>query len=317
VPHATKQGEARSIREQIEAAGPDRDFKDMAVLYRCNHQSRPIEDELIKAAIPYAIIGGFGFYGRREIQDMIAYMEVVVRGDDSDNDEFFNRIYSRQTRYIGKKFLNAYDRAKDTEGAISCLTTHPWSWPAVSRRSEVGVRLFGKDLQRLRRDHFDSPTGFLRYIRNDMGYDEWFLNDVGEEANVDRDDVLSNLNELLAAAENFRTIESMLKFIRDCLRKQEKDKENKNKVLLMTMHSAKGLEFPLVFVAGIHEDLVPHVKSENIPEERRLLYVGITRAKEDCRLSYYIEHQSHQVGASPFLDEMDIAPSVETVPVVA
>ena len=308
-PHSSKEEEGEAIVAQIqrEVTQPDseRNYGDMAILYRCNYQSRPIEDALIGQSIPYEIVGGFGFYGRREIQDIVAYMEVVVRGEEQEHDEFFHRIYNRPTRYIGKKFLQEWEVAKDT-GAIECLQKWGWEYPAVTRRSVGNVKLLGKDLQRLKKDHWDSPSGFIRYIRENMGYDDWFLDDVGEEANVDQEEVLGNLNELLASAENFRNIEKMLNYIRDAIRKTKKAEDSRNKVMLMTMHRAKGLEFPLVFLAGIHSDLVPHSKSSNRNEERRLLYVGVTRAKEDCRLSYYHNHQNREVGASPFFGEMEM-----------
>lgn len=279
-------------------------FMDHAILYRCNYQSRVVEDALIKRSIPYEIIGSEGFYGRREIKDMVSYMALALEWDDLKNHDHFERVYSKPVRYIGAKFLEEWNRVKESQGAISCLDSHNWKYPAVSNRSVSNVRKFYEDMCELR-SLIDSPTSFVAYIRSDMGYDSWFLDDAGEEANVDGEEVLDNLNEFSASAENFRSVQSMWNYIQETIRKMSEDPSG-NKVRLMTLHRAKGLEFPVVHIVGANDALMPHSKASNIAEERRLMYVGVTRAKENLYISYYTNHRNQSVTASPFIEEMSM-----------
>jgi len=305
----TNEDEADAVGVQIEAY--DGEYKDIAVLYRCNHQSRTVEDALIRRQIPYEIIGSEGFYGRAEIKDMIAYMEVAATLDKLKDWAQFERIVNRPTRFLGKAFLAEWSAAAKRSGPVSCLSEY---FSSVNRRSAANVLRLQAELQDLSK-LLDNPTKFIMYIRNSMKYDEWFLENRSDES-IEEIEALSNLNELSAAAGNFTSIPAMLNYIHDVQKRNEQE-TNGNRVKLMSLHRAKGLEFPIVFVTGMSDVLLPHSRSEDLCEERRLMYVGVTRAKKKLTLSYYMNYRNRIVGPSQFFAEMGFLVNPEMTEEVA
>ena len=298
---STADDEAHGIAETAMQLYEDgRKWRDCAVLYRCNHQSRPIEDALIRANIPYEIIGSMGFYGRAEVKDVLAFLEVAHHGDDTVDFKAFGRIVNKPTRYLGKKFCDEVERVVSNYGGLmDCLRSHHFS--TVNRRSVSNVTNLWQDLRNMQ-SWLDDPVKCIQYIRNQMGYERWWVENRGGE-DVEEIEVLANLNELQASALNFSSVEKMLNYVAEITRKYT-EKGKGNKVKLMSLHRAKGLEFPVVFMAGMSEAFLPHIKSTDTSEERRLAYVGVTRAKEELYLSYYEVVRDCFVGPSIFFPEM-------------
>jgi len=294
----TNEDEAESVATQIDNYNGE--FKDIAILYRTNAQSRAVEDAMIKHSIPYEIIGSLGFYGRAEIQDMIAYMECGVALDDLKDMGHFERIVNKPTRYLGKAFLAEWNTKARSSGPISCLAEN---FSSVNRRSLPNVHQLKGRLEALH-DLRESPTNFLSYVRNDMGYNDWFIKNRSDSGEEDFE-ILANLSEMTVAAENFKTVQTMLNYIHDVIR-HSSEKEGGNKVKLMSLHRAKGLEFPVVYITGLTDVLLPHAKCDDITEERRLMYVGVTRAKQKLTLCHFTEHQNQTVGPSQFFAEMGL-----------
>ena len=303
-PWDTNEDEAEAVAVHID--NYDGKFKDVAVLYRCNHQSRAVEDALIKHHIPYEIIGSEGFYGRAEIKDLVAYMEVTTAMDDLKDWSFIERIVNRPTRYLGKAFLAEWNDLAKKHGPINCLLG---KYSSVNRRSISNVTRLHAELHELNR-RLASPAEFTLYIRHNMGYDTWFLENRSDEE-AEEIEALSNLNEFSAAATNFTSVQAMLNYIRDVQKRNEQETDS-NRVKLMSLHRAKGLEFPVVFVTGMSDVLLPHLRAEDLCEERRLMYVGATRAKEKLTLSYFMTHRNQMVGPSPFFAEMGFLINSET-----
>jgi DNA helicase II / ATP-dependent DNA helicase PcrA len=299
----TEEEEANAVAERVNAVKEDgRKWKDFAVLYRCNHQSRPIEDAMIRSNIPYEIIGSEGFYGRAEIKDVIAYLEVALQGDNLVDDRPFARIVNKPTRYLGKKFSDEVSsEMPNYDGILDCLISH--NFRTVNSRSSHNVTQLHSHLCGIR-EHLDSPADAVAYIRNVIGYDKWWR-DNKDGGDMDDGEIMSNLNELSASAQNFKSVESMLNYVAEIQRKYS-EKGKANKVKLMSLHRAKGLEFPIVFMVGMSDAFLPHVKSDDVNEERRLAYVGVTRAKEILYLSYYETVRDHYAGPSEFFEQMGI-----------
>lgn len=304
---STAEDEGAFIADEISAmVWNNKDKKpkwgEYAIVYRCNHQSRPIEDALIRNKIPYEILGSKGFYNRAEIKDMLAYLEIGHWGDALIDEAPFERIVNRPTRYLGKKFVEELGREKDNyEGVLDCLMSHNFS--SVNKRSVHNVRSLWIDLVTLH-DKKASPHEALGYIRDKIGYDSWWLENRGGE-DMQEIEALANLNELSLSAANFKSTETMLNYVAEINRKYTEN-GNGNKVKLMSLHRAKGLEFPVVFMAGMSDAFLPHSRTDDITEERRLAYVGVTRAENSLYMSYYENVRDRIVGPSVFFDNMGL-----------
>ncbi len=226
------------------------------VLYRTNAQSRAIEEACLAQGVPYRIIGGFKFYERREIKDILAYLRLVVNPNDQVS---FERVVNMPPRGIGESTLSQKDHPKISEFL----------------RMVSDFRVYAKthDIAQL-----------IDHIFNKSGYYEW-LSD-GTEEGLSR---IENVKELKTVAKEAESLED---FLAQVALVQEIDNydENEDAITLMTLHNAKGLEFPVVFIAGMEEGLFPHSRSitepDQLEEERRLCYVGMTRAMERLYLLY-------------------------------
>ncbi|MFZ2664015.1 MAG: 3'-5' exonuclease, partial [Patescibacteria group bacterium] len=238
-------------------------FGDIAVLYRTNAQSRAIEEALIKNNIPYRIFGGVRFYSRKEIKDIVAYLRVTHNPKDSVS---WKRIINTPPRGIGQKSMEKLKEKK-------------WNIEDTEKASKLPISKWIKDKEGL------SSLELMDMVLNDTGYIKW-LDDGTEEA-LSR---IENIKELKSVAALFVNLEDFLENV-SLIENTERpsDATNINSVTLMTVHSAKGLEFSVVFVIGMEEGLFPHSQSmegmQELEEERRLCYVAITRAKEKVYLT--------------------------------
>ncbi len=282
----------RQIRQN-----PRLSYKDFAVLYRTNAQSRQIEDKLVMESIPYNIVGGHNFYDRMEVRDILAYLRVISNERD---DISLQRIINVPKRGIGKTTVEkVLTLAQDQEtGALSILE-HAGDYSELAR-AKGKLQVLAAQLRELRSYALDhSVEDLIQKIVDDTEYED-YLEDYDEETAEDRVD---NVGELISKAADYErnAMEdgdgpSLSGFLEEVSLVAEIDQvgESDDRVLLMTLHSAKGLEFPRVYLVGMEEDVFPSFQSKQMgemgdtgamEEERRLAYVGITRAKDDLTIT--------------------------------
>ncbi|MDM3872186.1 DNA helicase Rep [Porticoccus sp. W117] len=292
-------------------------FKDFAVLYRGNFQSRILELKLQAAGIPYHLSGGTSFFARTEIKDIMAYLRLLVNPDD---DNAFLRIINTPRRQIGASTLEklgeyANERHISMHDAID----------------ELGLkeRLPAQSLERLQRfKHWldsvqrnaesNDPVAAVKEMIDDIDYEGWLHHNTSNAKVAENryKNVLFLVEQLANAVEreeeSANPLESAISklILRDMLDRQEEEDAD-DKVQLMTMHASKGLEFPHVFVIGMEEDLLPHrtsIDEDNIEEERRLAYVAITRARQTLTMTLAGKRKQYgeiiETTPSRFLDEL-------------
>jgi DNA helicase-2/ATP-dependent DNA helicase PcrA len=281
----------------------------IAVFYRTNAQSRVLEDALRRGRIPYAIVGGVRFYERKEIKDTLAYLRLTANPAD---DVAFRRAIGAPARGIGAGTLARLDEeaTRQSRPLLAVAAAPPADVRGKAARSlQDFAALIGR-LAGQRRDV--ALPAFIDLVLEQTGYREALKQERAPEAEAR----LENLEELIAAAEDFTraeaepTLEGFLDGIA-LVSDVDELKDAEARVTLMTLHSAKGLEFPAVFMTGLEEGVFPHARSMNAPEEveeeRRLCYVGVTRARERLTLSWALHRRIHGYGVgepSRFLREM-------------
>jgi len=276
--------EGRFITREIKRLLPSRvGYKDFVLLYRTNSQSRLLEEAMIQASIPYKIVGGLRFFERKEIKDVLGYLQVLINPADSIA---LRRIINTPTRGIGattmEKLLQA---AAEREMALWDVVSEPARFE-VTGKARTSIEQLVTWMTELRAQVSGlKVTELVEKVLENSGYRKWLQDDDKVEARVR----LENLDELINVTSEYdRNAEdgSLDGFLAEVslLSDQDTYAEDTQAVTLMTLHAAKGLEFPVVFLAGLEEETFPHVRSmddpEQMEEERRLCYVGITRAKD-------------------------------------
>jgi DNA helicase-2/ATP-dependent DNA helicase PcrA len=260
-----EQAEAEWVARRILESG--RSFSDFAVLYRTNAQSYAFERAFIGATIPYKLVGGVRFYDRKEIKDILAYLHLIVNPRDV---VAFSRVINVPGRGIGEVSLGKILMEEKLSG-----------------RAEREYERFLGLLADLRAKSVEgaSPAELIPELIDRLQYRE-YLND-GDELKAE--ERIENLAVLVGEASAYAFLDE---FLADVALMSSSDESAKgNAVTLMTLHAAKGLEFPVVFLVGMEDGLLPHVRSggemeEGLEEERRLAYVGMTRAREELLLTY-------------------------------
>lgn len=268
-------------------------FSDNAVLYRTNAQSRVIEEAFMKYRIPYRVVGGQKFYDRKEIKDIIAYLRVVQNPAD---DISLARIINVPRRNIGDTTVEKLQRYSSMRG-ISMLQAvfEVGSIDELSTRAGSSVKKFAELMGKYidSREEFTVPE-LIKHILEDTGY----MKELEESDQIEDETRAENLKEFLSAAEEFDKSsedKSLGAFLENIALVSDIDTldEGENSVIIMTLHSAKGLEFSNVFMAGMEQGIFPHFQSmgneDEIEEERRLCYVGMTRARKKLYMSYAFE----------------------------
>jgi len=294
--------------------GSGRPFRDVAVFYRINAQSRAIEDELVKHQIPYTIVGGLKFYERKEIKDILAYLKLIANPSDGLS---LKRITNVPPRGIGEKTIEKieiFSREKGIplyEGMKQVLKEGTLT-PVSQEKIEEFIHLieeFKEETRALSLSQLTlallAKTGYLSRLKKE-GTEEAF----SKIENID--ELINVMMELEQGGEGV-SLESFLDQV-SLVSDVDLYEDKGNRVSLMTLHCAKGLEFPFVFIVGIEEGLLPHYRRgdeiEDLEEERRLCYVGITRAKERIFLSRAEKRSTFGVGRanlpSRFLEELPI-----------
>ena len=278
---------------QEEVKEKKRSYHDFAVLYRTNAQSRTVEESFVKSNVPYQIVGGHKFYDRKEIMDIMAYLKLVANPSDSMS---FNRIINTPKRGIGPVSVRRFmDFARDTNLSILKAFDHismsDVTARAAARLSDFGAKL--RDAINFAKDH--TVTGLTEKILQDFGYTA----SLKAEHTIEAETRLENLDEFLSVTkrfddeyeENDDAENALSDFLSEVslLSDQDDLANNDDQVALMTLHAAKGLEFPVVFLVGMEDGLFPLARAlmedDQLEEERRLAYVGITRAKRELFLT--------------------------------
>ncbi len=276
--------EAQQIVAAIshEVENDHRSYGDIAILYRANAQSRLIEQQLIRQSIPYGVVGGPRFYDRKEIKDAISYLRLVVNPSDEVS---LRRAINIPKRGVGEVTLaRATSFAIDSGIEILRAFESPKAFAASSRAS-VEILRFCDLIKELRRmaDNQTKPREVLEYLLVESGLRQ----EIASEPKHEAESRLENLEELVRLASDFESLEGFLE--ETALYSTADESTSESKVNLMTLHAAKGLEFPVVFISGLEDGVFPHMRSfvdpEQLEEERRLCYVGITRAKEKLYLT--------------------------------
>ncbi len=287
------------------------EWSDFAVLYRTNAQSRPIEDCLVRSGIPYQIVGGLRFYDRKEIKDVVCYLRVINNPDDTVS---MLRVINTPRRGVGQATIDNLQNAAQQMGIpLWEIINDETSVKTLAGRSAKGVLNFVEIINKWRQEMVTSPvTEVLAGVLADSGY----VQELQVQGTDEAADRLQNVQELMNAATQFQeeTEEASLEnFLSTKALSSDLDNlDDKKAVSLLTLHSSKGLEFPIVFLVGLEEGLFPNYRSLNDPaaleEERRLCYVGITRAQELLYISYArarrLYGQREPAVSSQFLTEL-------------
>lgn len=293
----TEREEAHFITEKIQDLLTDGRYNpdDIAILYRTNAQSRTIEDTLMKANMTYQIIGGLKFYDRKEIKDIIAYLRLITNPAD---DISFERIVNEPKRGIGAASvdrLRAYATMQDISLFDAILEVEATSVPKRAANALMNFRNMMDDF--IKQQEFLSATDMVELVLERTEYEAMLKNEQTIEAQAR----LENIAEFMTVTKDFEQTsaedKSLVAFLTDLaliadIDSMDEDEETdiEEKITLMTLHSAKGLEFPIVFLIGLEEGIFPHSRSmmdeEEMQEERRLAYVGITRAEQELYLTH-------------------------------
>lgn len=255
---------------------------DIAVFYRTNAQSRVVEESFMRVGIPYKVVGGTRFYDRKEIRDALAYLRAVVNPADEVS---LKRIINEPKRGIGDTSIARLDAWAGLAGQPFANALRHSDDAGVSGTAARGLARFVELLDGLTELAAAGPASVLQAAMERSGY----LGELEAEDTVEAHGRIENLSELIGSAEEFETIDAFLERVSLVADTDEIDGDD-SKVVLMTLHSAKGLEFPVVFLIGAEEGVFPHVRALSEPdemeEERRLAYVGITRAQEKLHITH-------------------------------
>ncbi len=302
--------EATGVSDEIEKKIKKRfSYNNVAILVRAIFQTREFEERFLKIGMPYRILGGTKFYERAEIKDCVAYLRLIHQEKD---DLAFERIVNNPKRAIGDSTLkNIHEFAKENNLNLESASVYMLEQNLIKPRAKIGLSFFINSLNKWRNDlkiKKSNHVKLLQIVLDESGYSAMLKN----KKDLDNENRLENIKELLSAMKEFDNLESFLEHVSLATSvDQEWDGE---KVNMMTMHAAKGLEFDVVFLPGWEEGLFPHQKSieekgqKGLEEERRLAYVGITRAKQKAIISFSMNrfYQGDWIDsmASRFIEEL-------------
>ena len=272
---------AEAIASQV-AIGA-RKYEDVAVLYRTNAQSAPLERAFMRFGVKYRIIGGVRFYDRKEVKDILAYLKLAVQPRDRMS---FSRIVNVPTRGVGATSLEKFLTWQgNTDFDIIAALTNVDQTSTLTSRAKAALSSLGGVLRSIQASMVnDAPAEVINKLIKRTGYDTFILDDTPQA-----EDRQENLGALISDASTFASIDDFLE--EAALLSSADSSADDNEVTLMTLHAAKGLEFPVVYMVGMEEGILPHARvyeagPAELEEERRLCYVGMTRAREELHLTY-------------------------------
>ena len=301
--------EAVGISDDIEKIKKNFSLNNIAILVRAIFQTREFEERFLKIGLPYRILGGTKFYERAEIKDCVAYLRIVYQDKD---DLAFERIVNNPKRSIGDSTLKLiHEFAKKESCSLEFSARKMIENNLIKPKTKLNLSIFLNAILKWRDDlkiKKMSHVKLLQIILDESGYSAMLKN----KKDIDNENRLENIKELLSAMKEFDNLESFLEHV-SLATSIDQDWDGQ-KINMMTMHAAKGLEFDIVFLPGWEEGLFPHQKSieekghNGLEEERRLAYVGITRAKKKATISFSMNrfYQGDWIDsmASRFIDEL-------------
>lgn len=313
---------ARTIRSRVEKHGYS--YKDVAILYRTNAQSQALEDALRRANTPYHILSGVSFYKRKEVKDTLAYLRLLVNPNDTES---ILRVVNEPARGIGNTTLERVQEfAVRTNSPVFEVLSNIESVPMIQARTAKSIKDFVGIIARYQEMMLElAPASLAQAYIEATGLPQMYRVQQSEEA-LDRWNNIERLLDHIAEQQELDPELTLITYLEQIALLSDADdpKLGTERVAMMTMHAAKGLEFPLVVIAGLEQGLFPLAKAETDmmeqEEERRLLYVGITRAREQLVLSY--AERRYRFGElvfsrpSMFLGEIDkdcLAPSARSM----
>lgn len=271
-------------------------YKDIAILYRANNQSRVVEEVLLQHKIPYHIENGLNFYHRMEVKVLLDYLRLIHLPDSDEGDEALKSVINIPNRYIGRAFINeleAYAAEKDIH-LYPAIQTLLIQVPYIRKYVREFIGLMNpliKDAKGL------EPSEVLHVLRQSLDYDACFSEDATPSAD---DSKVANINQLQIASAKYNDLGSFLNYTASF---KEEMSDAKDGVALMTVHKSKGLEFPVVFVIGLIDGVMPNHQGD-IEEERRIAFVGISRAMRLLYLTHPTTYMGKSARRSQFLDEI-------------
>ncbi len=279
--------EATGISDEIEKIKKNYSFNNIAILVRAIFQTREFEERFLKIGIPYRILGGIKFYERAEIKDCVAYLRLIYQEKD---DLAFERIVNNPKRSIGETTLkDIHDFSKNNSLCLETSSKKMVDQNLIKPKAKIGLTIFLDLVDKWRNDLRQKKINhvkLLQLVLDESGYSAMLKN----KKDLENENRLENIKELLSAMKEFDNLESFLDHV--SLATSIDQNWDGEKINMMTMHAAKGLEFDVVFLPGWEEGLFPHQKSieekgqNGLEEERRLAYVGITRAKKKLVISF-------------------------------
>jgi DNA helicase-2/ATP-dependent DNA helicase PcrA len=278
---------------------------DVAIFYRTNAQSRVIEEQMMRSGIPYKVIGGTRFYDRREVKDAMAYLKAVVNPSD---EVAVKRVLNTPKRGVGDSSVGRLDAFARAHGISFYEALRRNDEAGVSGKAVRGIESFVDLIDGMVAEVEKGPAMLLEKLLDGSGY----VAELEAERSIEAEGRLENLSELVGHAREFETVDEFLEQVGLVSDTDEIESDDDSSVVLMTLHSAKGLEFPAVFLIGMEEGIFPHMRTlgepDQLEEERRLAYVGITRAERRLSVSSAwsrMLHGSTQYNPpSRFLDEI-------------
>ena len=300
--------EAQFVLEKISSLRSKYKLTDFAVLFRTNAQSRPFEEELLRANLPYAVVGGVKFYERAEIKDILSYVRLSIRPHDTPSIE---RVINSPSRGIGDTTVATLTE-QAAQANVSLWTIIEGDLSFLPTRAAKAVREFREIVHDLQRAVTNPIPEFVDYVLLRTGYRRMLQ----ESRDLQDESRLENLEELLNSAREYSEQNpqaALADYLDSLTLMSDLDRyESQKGVTLMTLHAAKGLEFKVVFLSGMEEGVLPHSQSleqnDDLEEERRLCYVGMTRAREMLFCLHALERRLHgkfrEQNASPFLAEI-------------
>ena len=302
--------EAIGVSDEIEKRIKKKfSFNNIAILVRAIFQTREFEERFLKIGMPYRILGGTKFYERAEIKDCVAYLRLIHQERD---DLSFERIVNNPKRSIGDSTIKSIHKfSKESNLNLERASKKMLEQNLIKPKAKIGLSLFINNLNKWRNDLIIQKSNHVKLLQtvlDESGYSAMLKN----KKDLDNENRLENIKELLSAMKEFDNLESFLEHV--SLATSVDQEWEGEKINMMTMHAAKGLEFDVVFLPGWEEGLFPHQKSieekgqNGLEEERRLAYVGITRAKKKAIISFSMNrfYQGDWIDsmASRFIDEL-------------
>ena len=301
--------EAITVGDEINNFNKNYSLNNMAILVRAIFQTREFEERFLKIGLPYRIIGGIKFYERAEVKDCIAYLRLIYQSKD---DLAFERIINTPRRSIGDSTLKQISLyGKENKCSLEVASKKLIEENMIKPKAKVGLNFILNLFTKWRNDCENKKIGHIKLLQlvlDESGYSQMLKN----KKDLENEDRLENIKELISAMKEFDNLESFLEHV--SLSTSIDEDWNGQKINLMTMHASKGLEFDVIFLPGWEEGLFPHQKSMDekgqlgLEEERRLAYVGITRAKKILNISFSMNrfYQGDWIDsiASRFLDEL-------------